>query len=133
DELDELAGMYEALGLKAATARTVAEELTEHDAVKAHLHIELNLDEEDLTSPTQAGVASAISFTIGGLIPLVSILLASTGARFAVTFIAVLIALTITGYASATVGKASRSRAIIRVIIGGAAAMIGTFLVGRIF
>lgn len=133
EELQELADIYQAKGLSAKTARTVAEELTAHDVIKAHLEAELKIDEEDVSSPMHAAVASAISFTIGALIPFVSVLLAGQSLRFAVTFSAVLIALVVTGYLSATVGGASRRRAIARVVIGGALAMVVTYGIGSLF
>lgn len=133
EELDELAEMYKAKGLSAQTAQKVAQELTAKNALKAHLAVEFNLDEDDLNNPTQAALASMVSFTGGALIPLVAVMAASTHTRIGVTFIAVLIALTATGYASATVGGASRRRAITRVVVGGALAMVLTFLVGHLF
>ena len=132
-ELDGLADIYEAKGLSRATARKVAQELSASDALKAHLDAELNLDEDDLNNPWEAGIASLLSFTAGGLIPLIAILLASVHLRFGVTFVAVLIALTLTGYLSATVGGASRRRAILRVVVGGAIAMVVTFAIGHLF
>lgn len=132
-ELEGLAAAYEAKGVSHSTALLIAKELTAKDALAAHLEAELQLDEEDLNNPSQAAVASMISFTIGGLIPLVAVLVASRSTRIAVTFIAVLVALTITGYASATVGNASRRRAILRVVVGGAAAMAATYFVGHLF
>jgi VIT1/CCC1 family predicted Fe2+/Mn2+ transporter len=74
-----------------------------------------------------------VSFTAGGLVPLLAVMLAGRHTRVIATFIAVLIALTLTGYASATVGGASRRRAILRVVIGGAVAMVLTYLVGHAF
>jgi len=132
-ELEGLADVYMQKGVSASTAQLVARELTAKDPLKAHLETELNLDEEDLNDPVQAAVASMISFTIGGLIPLISVMVATRHTRIAVTFVAVLIALTITGYLSATVGNASRRRAILRVVLGGAAAMALTYLVGHLF
>jgi VIT1/CCC1 family predicted Fe2+/Mn2+ transporter len=111
----------------------VATELTAKDAVKAHLEAEFGLDEEDLNNPTQAAFASLVAFTIGGLIPLIAVIVATRNTRVAVTFIAVLIALTITGYLSATVGGSSRRKAILRVVLGGALAMAATYIVGRLF
>src|SRR6201985_1942753 len=49
--LDELAGLYEAKGLSPETARQVAVELTEHDALEAHLSAELGIDQSDVVSP----------------------------------------------------------------------------------
>ena len=60
-ELDELAALYEAKGLSTATARTVAEELTDHDAFAAHAEVELGIDPDDLTNPWQAALSSALS------------------------------------------------------------------------
>ena len=69
-ELDELAALYEAKGLSPATARTVAEELTDHDAFAAHVDVELGFDPGDLTNPWQAALSSALSFTVGATLPL---------------------------------------------------------------
>lgn len=132
-ELKELAQMYQAKGLSLATAQQVANELSAIDPVKAHLDIELNLDEEDLNDPTQAAIASMVSFTAGGIVPLVAILLVGIGLRVPVTFAAVFLALCLTGYLSATVGGASRRRAILRVVVGGLAAMLATYAVGHLF
>lgn len=132
-ELDGLAQVYVDKGLSEKTARQVAKELTATDPLAAHLEAELQIDEEDLNNPWHAALASMISFTVGGLIPLVAVLVASRRIRIAVTFIAVLVALCITGYLSATVGDASRKKAILRVVLGGAIAMALTYLVGRLF
>lgn len=133
EELAELAEMYEAKGLSAGTAKQVAKELTDHDALKAHLAVELNIDESDLTNPWQAAIASLCSFTVGGLIPLLSIIFVATHLRFPITFAAVTVALVLTGYLSATAGGASRRRAILRVVVGGALAMVITYFVGHLF
>jgi len=74
-ELAELTALYAAKGLSAQTAATVAAELTAHDALAAHIDAELNIDPEDLADPVQATVASALSFTLGALLPLLAILL----------------------------------------------------------
>ena len=132
-ELAELAGLYEGKGVTPQTAKQVAKELTAHDALAAHLDVELNIDAEDLTNPWQAAIASLISFTVGALIPLVSILLAPPHLRFVITFVAVTAALVLTGYLSATAGGASRRRAIARVVIGGALAMVVTYGIGHLF
>jgi VIT1/CCC1 family predicted Fe2+/Mn2+ transporter len=132
-ELEGLASVYIEKGVSEKTALQVARELTKTDALKAHLEAELQLDEDDLNNPVQAAFASMVSFTAGGLIPLIAVLVASRHTRVAVTFVAVLLALCVTGYASATVGNASRKRAILRVVVGGAAAMALTYLVGHLF
>jgi VIT1/CCC1 family predicted Fe2+/Mn2+ transporter len=132
-ELDGLAKVYRAKGLSEKTARQVAKELTASDPLAAHLEAELQIDEEDLNNPWHAALASMISFTVGGLVPLVAVLAATRHTRVIITFIAVLVALSLTGYLSATVGGASRRKAILRVVFGGAVAMALTYLIGHLF
>ena len=133
EELKELADAYEAKGLSAKTAHIVATELTKKDVVRAHLEVEFGLDEDDLTNPWHAAFASAISFTLGGLIPLTAILATPSSVRVGITFVSVVVALAITGYVSAKISGAPTTRATIRVIIGGAAAMLITYGIGIIF
>ena len=92
-ELTELTALYEAKGLSAATARTVATELTARGALSAHLDAELHIDPADIASPVQAAGASALSFVSGALLPMLAILLPPAGLRVPVTFVAVLVAL----------------------------------------
>lgn len=132
-ELQELAGIYEAKGLSADTAAQVAKELSEKDVVKAHLDAELNMNEDELTNPMHAAVSSLLAFTGGALIPLLSAVLAPDNIRIYVTLAAVVAALTLTGFYSATIGGASRRRAVLRVVIGGILAMVITYGIGRLF
>ena len=130
EELGELAELYEAKGLSAETARRVAEELTAHDALRAHLDIELGIDPDELTSPWQAAVSSAIAFTLGALLPFLAILLPPAEWRVPTTFVAVLIALGLTGTISATLGGAGKRRAVVRLVAGGALALAVTWALG---
>lgn len=130
EELDELTALYRAKGLSESTATQVAIELTEHDALAAHLSIELNIDQDDVVSPWHAAAASAAAFTIGAILPMLAILLPPADWRIPVTFVAVLMALAVTGTLSATIGGSSRLRATLRVVIGGALALAATYGVG---
>jgi VIT1/CCC1 family predicted Fe2+/Mn2+ transporter len=131
EELAELASMYRAKGLSPATAALVAEELTAHDAFAAHVDIELNIDPTELTNPWHAAFASAVSFIVGALLPLIAILLPPTSARIPVTFGAVLVALALTGTVSARLGGAKPVRAVLRILVGGAVAMLVTYAIGQ--
>jgi VIT1/CCC1 family predicted Fe2+/Mn2+ transporter len=131
-ELDELAALYEAKGLSPATARTVAEELTDYDPIAAHAEVELGFDPADLTSPWQAALSSALSFSIGALLPLVAILAAPVALRIPVTVAAVLLALVITGAVSAGLGGAPKHRAVLRNFVGGGLALAVTYLIGHL-
>jgi VIT1/CCC1 family predicted Fe2+/Mn2+ transporter len=131
-ELDELAALYEARGLSADTARQAATELTAHDPLAAHAELELRLDPEQLTNPWLAAISSAVSFTIGALLPLIAILLPPASTRIAITVAAVLLALAITGWVAARLGGAKPLLPILRVTIGGALAMAITFGIGHL-
>ncbi len=132
-ELDELKREYMKQGVSEKTALQVAKEVTAKDALKAHLHMHFNFNPDDINSPMQAAVASLVSFTAGGLVPFLAIVFAPEEQRIGVAIGAVLVALFLTGYLSATAGKASRRRAVIRVVLGGLAAMIITYYVGVLF
>lgn len=131
-ELAELTGLYMAKGLSAATAEQVAIELTDHDALAAHLSVELNIDEHDQVNPWQAAYASAAAFTIGALLPLIAILLPPAGLRIPVTFAAVLLALALTGTLSAAIGGSSKIISATRLVIGGALALAATYGIGSL-
>ena len=132
EELAELTAIYAAKGLSAQTAATVAEELTAHDALTAHLEAELGINEEDIVSPWEAAGASALAFFIGALLPMLAILLPPEPARVPVTFAAVLVALAITGATGARIGGSTWLRPTLRVVIGGALALAATFLIGTL-
>ncbi len=132
EELIELAGLYEAKGLSAETALTVAQELTAHNALEAHLSAELHIDENDVVSPWHAAFASAAAFTVGGILPLLAILLPPEPWRVPVTFVVVLVALALTGTLGASVGGSSKRKATLRVVVGGALALIVTFGIGAL-
>lgn len=132
-ELHELAQEYVKHGVSEKTARQVAKELTEKDALKAHLRMHFNLDPDDINSPWQAAIASLLAFTAGGIVPFLTVLLTPPDMRIGATIGAVVVALVMIGFLSAYVGKASRLRAIIRVVVGGVAAMVITYFVGVLF
>jgi VIT1/CCC1 family predicted Fe2+/Mn2+ transporter len=130
-ELNELVALYESRGLSAATARTVAEELTDHDAFAAHAEVELGIDPQDLTNPWQAALSSALSFAVGALLPLIAILAPPTAWRMPVTVVAVLLCLVLTGAVSAGLGGAPKGRAVVRNVVGGGLALAITYAIGH--
>lgn len=131
-ELEELAEIYEKKGLKKETAILVAKELTVHDAMAAHFDAELGIDPKNLTNPWHAALASATSYLCGGVIPMVAIIIPPASSRIPVTFVAVIIALALTGVISAKVSGASTIRSTFRVILGGTLAMLVTYGIGQL-
>jgi len=132
EELEELIGLYEEKGLKKETAQMVAQELTAHNDFSAHVDVELHIDPNNLTNPWQAAFASGASFLSGAIIPLLAVAFSSVSLRIPIMFVAVLVALMITGSLSARAGGANKMTATVRVILGGALAMIITFGIGRL-
>lgn len=130
EELAELAGLYRDRGLTEETARQVALELTAHDALAAHAEVELGLDPKDLTNPWEAALASMTAFTVGALVPVLAITVVPQEHRVWITVSAVVVALSLTGWASARFTGARVRRALRRNVTGGLLAMGITYLIG---
>lgn len=77
-ELEELTELYIRRGLEPALARTMAERLTDADALDAHLREELGIWGGESARPVQAAVVSAMSFAVGGALPVLAAVLASS-------------------------------------------------------
>ncbi|MPV36302.1 VIT1/CCC1 transporter family protein [Georgenia subflava] len=129
-ELQALARLYEARGISAATARQVAEELSSHDALDAQVRARHNIDTDDVASPWHAAVVSFLAFALGAVLPLLAILLPSPEVRVPVAFVVTLAGLALTGTVAAAIGGGSRLRAAVRVVAGGALALLATYVVG---
>lgn len=132
EELEELVLLYQEQGLKPETARIVAVEMTEKDALKTHLDIELGINQDELTNPLHAAISSAVSFFAGAILPLAAVLLTPEPFKIPATVAASLIALALTGGVGAFIGGAPVPRAILRVTVGGAAALAVTYFIGSL-
>lgn len=129
-ELEELTAIYQAKGLEFALAQEVATQLTEHDALGAHLRDELGISPDELAQPLQAAWSSALAFSVGGVLPLIAAAAASAALRISVIMGVALLALVGLGYVGARAGGARPGRSIARVVVGGAVAMGVTMAVG---
>lgn len=131
-ELQELGAIYRARGLSPQLAEQVAKELTDHDALGAHLRDELGISVDDLARPMLAAASSAAAFAVGGAVPMLAAILASSH-RIPVLLGTTVGALVLLGFLGARAGGAGARRAIARVLVGGVAAMGVTMLVGWAF
>jgi VIT1/CCC1 family predicted Fe2+/Mn2+ transporter len=132
-ELAELASIYEHKGLSHATAKKVAQELTDHDPIRAHLEAELNILEAHIVNPWAAAMSSMISFFAGALLPFLTVIFVAEQYRIPAVIVASIIALAGTGAAGAYLGGSSMAKSVIRVVIGGAIALAVTFAIGSLF
>ena len=132
-ELKILAQIYEKRGLKKETAMQVALEMTEKDALGAHIREELGINEISQANPIQAALASGASFTIGGVLPLLVVLFAPVKGMEYWLYGFTIIFLIILGTTSAKTGGSSISKAILRITVWGTIAMGLSALVGNLF
>ncbi|CAK9206578.1 unnamed protein product [Sphagnum troendelagicum] len=112
----------------------VAEELSRVDALKAHARDELGIDLDNLSNPTQAAIASAMAFSVGGVVPLLSgCFISHYTNRLLSIVLASSLALVIFGVIGARLGGANMGKAAVRVCLGGWLAMLITYGTIRIF
>jgi len=132
-EQRELARIYEQRGLSPALATQVADELMVHDALGAHARDEIGISHNANARPLQAALASAATFTVGAALPLAVAWLVP-GARLSLAVaLSSLVFLALLGSVGARMGGASMAVGAVRVTFWGAAAMVLTAAVGRIF
>ncbi|MCU1022770.1 VIT1/CCC1 transporter family protein [Stenotrophomonas maltophilia] len=131
-ELEELAAIYRHRGLAPALARQVAEQLTAHDALGAHARDELGITDTLRARPLQAALASAVAFTCGAALPVLTALLAPADSVAGVTTASTLLGLCVTGAMAARAGGAPALRGALRVMFWGALAMAAAAGVGRL-
>jgi len=131
-ELMELAAIYRQRGLSAGLAQQVAEQLTAHDALGSHLRDELGITEISTAKPLQAALASAASFAVGGLPPILVALLAPPGVVLIAVGGASVLGLAVLGWLAAWVGGAPVGRSMARVMVWGVIAMGVTAGVGHL-
>ncbi len=132
-ELELLAAIYEKRGLKKQTAKTVAEELTEHDALAAHVRDELGLNEITKAKPIQAAISSCLAFISGGALPLVVVLVLPLLHLKYSLYVSALFFLILLGIIAAKTGGSNVFKAIVRISFWGTIAMGLTAWVGHLF
>jgi VIT1/CCC1 family predicted Fe2+/Mn2+ transporter len=131
-ELDELATIYVNRGVEKALATKVAEQLSAHDRLGAHMRDELGIDRASLARPLQAAWISAASFASFALVPIAALLVAPEALRIPVIAAASLSSLAALGALGGYLGGAPMGRAALRVTLGGALAMAVTAIIGRV-
>ena len=132
-EHKELASIYVGRGLDPVLAKQVAQQLMAKDALGAHARDELGISVNFVARPVQAALASAFSFSIGAVMPLIIVFIAPQTRLVAIVFGTTLVFLAGLGTLAAIIGGAPILRAALRVTFWGALAMVITALVGTFF
>ena len=131
-ELAELAGIYRDRGLPDDLARQVAQALHDADPLAAHLRDELGHSQITAARPVQAAAASAASFLIGGLLPLLGLVAPTPTAKLWLIVAVTLIGLAVAGILGGWIAGTALARPALRVVMGGGLAMLVTALVGQL-
>jgi VIT1/CCC1 family predicted Fe2+/Mn2+ transporter len=131
-ERDELAQIYRARGLSTELADKVADELSKLDRLAIHARDELGIDVRALANPLQAAITSALSFIAGAVVPICVVLLSSQALRVPATMVVTLVGLAVLGAVGARLGGAPRRPAALRVLLGGALALLISLAIGRL-
>jgi VIT1/CCC1 family predicted Fe2+/Mn2+ transporter len=132
-ETRELAAIYRQRGLSAELAAQVSAALMAADPLAAHARDELGLSETTRPRPLQAGLSSAASFILGGVLPLIAVVVASTAYATPTVVVSAITALVLLGAAGAKAGGAPIARAALRVGVGGTLAIAVTAGIGHLF
>ncbi len=133
EELRELAEIYEARGMSPATAMQAAREVSEKDALAAHIRDELGLSDASSANPWVAALASGVTFSVAAALPLTAAIMAPAGQVIASVLVAVVMALALLGALGAWAGGAPLMRATLRVVAGGVFALAVTAAIGKLF
>ena len=118
-EFEELVDIYVQRGLTEELAKQVVTSMHKKDALEAHLRDELGHFDHTRARPIQAGIASAIAFTAGGLVPLIGALIATSNQVGAILLFTA-IGLVAAGYISAKIAASPLLKTITRIFLGGA-------------
>lgn len=133
EELEELAEIYIRRGLNEELARQVASELMAHDALEAHARDELGINEITQANPLAAAFASAVSFIIGGFLPLLVAIFGPIKDMIFCQYAFSILFLAFSGILAAKAGGSNILKSVLRICIWGTFAMAASALVGYIF
>lgn len=133
EELMRLTEIYEQRGLSKETALLVAKELTEHDALEAHVRDELGINDVSAANPLQAAWASGLAFTFGGLLPTLTVMLLPLQGLEYYLYGFASVFLILLGVVAAKSGGSSIKKAIVRITLWGTIAMGLSAFVGSLF
>jgi VIT1/CCC1 family predicted Fe2+/Mn2+ transporter len=132
EEILELAEYYRNRGISDSLSNQIAKELSAKDPIRAHAEAELGISSDEHVSPGAAAIASFIAFALGSTLPIVAIAGPWIDYREVATVASVVVALALTGYFGAKIGKARPFRAVIRNVVVSLLTMGIAFAIGTV-
>ncbi|MFD1671078.1 VIT family protein [Agrilactobacillus yilanensis] len=133
DEVAYIKEKYVKTGIRPELAHKAAVEMMASSPLETAVRERYGFNPKEHTSAIKAALASMIAFPTGSILPLLAITMFPTNIRVIATVIAVVLALTVTGYAAAALGNANRGKAVLRNVISGLLTMIITYVIGSLF
>ncbi|MBL3531983.1 VIT family protein [Companilactobacillus zhachilii] len=133
EEFNFIRDKYQATGISNELATQATSEMLSEDPIDVAVRERYGFNPKEKTSAIAAAMASMISFPTGSILPLVSITMFPQDIKMIATVIAVIIALSITGYIAAVLGGANRLKAVIRNVVSGLLTMFVTYAIGSLF
>ena len=131
-EMLELAEYYQNRGISESLSNQIAKELSAKDPIRAHAEAELGISSDEHVSPGAAAIASFIAFALGSSLPIVAIAGPWIDYREVATVGSVVVALALTGYFGAKIGKAKPLRAVVRNVVVSLLTMGIAFAIGTV-
>lgn len=132
DEFNFVKQKYVNEGIDPQLAEQATNEMMDQDSLVTTVRERYGFDVGEYTNPYAAAIASMISFPIGSILPLLAITMLPTSIRIFGTFVAVVIALAITGFSAATLGNAKRGNGVFRNVVSGVLTMLVTYAIGTL-
>lgn len=133
EEQQELAAIYRARGLDESLAEEVARQLMKHDALAAHARDEIGITSELSARPVQAAFWSAIAFSVGAIVPVLTVMVFPRSSLLWTVPLLAIGLLGLLGAIASAMGGASQLRGAMRVCFWGTLAMAMTALIGKLF
>lgn len=119
-------------GISPETSAEIANELLARKPLETVLSVKYDIALGHYMNPWQAAGSSLISFTIGGLFPLLTMILVKGAWQFPATIFATMLAMALTGMISAKLSDGLVIKAILRNIIIGLLTIFIHYFIGRI-
>ncbi|GAO99578.1 VIT1/CCC1 transporter family protein [Fructobacillus ficulneus] len=124
---------YQNDGISPALALQATKEMMAQDPLETVVRERYGFSLNSKVSAGGAAIVSFVAFPTGAAFPMTLMALASAQWRIMATFLAVLVALLLTGYLAAVINGANRVKGAVRNLVSGILTMAVTLIIGSLF